>query len=338
MTYGAVTRTLAYVTDTPPYPKYHTFQLNYPTTNAETLSSFREFIKTIRADQLKTWDASSATRKPRLLVVIDAITSNPGILLPWEEMVRICQEVEESESPSSTSVHTVTNSELDTDKFEKSTNTILTLVDAAHAIGQIRSDVTKSGCDFWVSNCHKWLYAKRGCAILFVPRRLAPFFTSICGVIFPVTDSDVLLCLRLCLCRNQHLIRTSIPTSFFYLSPKDVKTGTETFVAQFAWTGTHDPVPYLSTDYGVSLRYAYMDFSDLFNPVALDFRAWLGGEDKINEYCHNLAVSGGRKLAKTLGTHVMNDNGQGTNDDIEGVANMVRLATRRLNEAVLKKS
>ena len=175
MTYGAVTRTLAYVTDTPPYPKYHTFQLNYPTTNAETLSSFREFIKTIRADQLKTWDASSATRKPRLLVVIDAITSNPGILLPWEEMVRICQEVEESESPSSTSVHTVTNSELDTDKFEKSTNTILTLVDAAHAIGQIRSDVTKSGCDFWVSNCHKWLYAKRGCAILFVPRRLAPF-------------------------------------------------------------------------------------------------------------------------------------------------------------------
>ena len=81
-----------------------------------------------------------------------------------------------------------------------------------------------------------------------------------------------------------------------------------------------------------------MDFSDLFNPVALDFRAWLGGEDKINEYCHNLAVSGGRKLAKTLGTHVMNDNGQGTNDDIEGVANMVRLATRRLNEAVLKKS
>lgn len=35
---------------------------------------------------------------------------------------------------------------------------------------------------------------------------------------------------------------------------------------------------------------------------ALDFRKWLGGEEKINEYCRNLAIEGGKKLAETIGT------------------------------------
>jgi len=35
----------------------------------------------------------------------------------------------------------------------------------------------------------------------------------------------------------------------------------------------------------------------------------MGGEEKINAYCHNLAVQGGRILAKTLGTHVMDAEG-----------------------------
>jgi len=35
---------------------------------------------------------------------------------------------------------------------------------------------------------------------------------------------------------------------------------------------------------------------------ALDFRKWLGGEEKINEYCRSLAIRGGKKLAETIGT------------------------------------
>lgn len=43
--------------------------------------------------------------------------------------------------------------------------------------------------------------------------------------------------------------------------------------------------------------------------LALDFRHWLGGEHKINEYTHNLAVAGGKHLASLLGTSVMDPEG-----------------------------
>jgi hypothetical protein len=35
----------------------------------------------------------------------------------------------------------------------------------------------------------------------------------------------------------------------------------------------------------------------------------MGGEEKINAYCHDLALKGGRALAKTLGTHVLDPEG-----------------------------
>lgn len=38
---------------------------------------------------------------------------------------------------------------------------------------------------------------------------------------------------------------------------------------------------------------------------ALEFRKWLGGEDKINAYCHDLAIKGGKVLAAILGTREM---------------------------------
>ena len=37
----------------------------------------------------------------------------------------------------------------------------------------------------------------------------------------------------------------------------------------------------------------------------MDFRSWLGGEEKINGWCHALAVEGGEKMAEVLGTEVM---------------------------------
>ena len=47
---------------------------------------------------------------------------------------------------------------------------MLVLVDGAHALGQLDVDVQQLGADFFVANCHKWLCAPRGSAIMWVRR------------------------------------------------------------------------------------------------------------------------------------------------------------------------
>ncbi|KAL1648953.1 hypothetical protein SLS61_006685 [Didymella pomorum] len=147
---------------------------------------------------------------------------------------------------------------------------VLSLVDAAHGVGHLGLDVTKLDPDFLTSNCHKWLHVPRGCAILYVP------------------------------VRNQHLIRSTLPTSWGFknldtvpntINPKGAFGGDieSEYIGNFEFVGTIDSSPYLCI------------------PAAVEWRKALGGEKVIVEYCKKLAQDAGKMWANELGTEVLDN-------------------------------
>ncbi|PPQ88741.1 hypothetical protein CVT25_008548 [Psilocybe cyanescens] len=221
-TYNSISRTAKYLSDVPPHPTSTVVNLAFPMTHDQIINQFKAHLK----------DNPAKPNKKRV-AIIDSIISNPGVLLPWQDMVQICKE-----------------------------EGVWSVVDAAHSIGQeVGLNLTETAPDFWISNCHKWLSSKRSCAVLYVPER------------------------------NQHIVKSSIPTSAFYISPQDRK-GQPNFVEQYEWNGTIDYAAYLTVK------------------EALEFRHWMGGEEKINAYCHDLALKGGQLMAKILGTRVMDPAGE----------------------------
>ena len=101
--------------------------------------------------------------------------------------------------------------------------------------------------------------------------------------------------------RNQHLIRTTLPTSWgFVPAPKTPdetpaietrsRDGTSRFVTLFEDLATDDYSAYICV------------------PAALKFRREVcGGEDAIMSYCHTLANEAGDLLADALGTEVLQE-------------------------------
>ena len=79
------------------------------------------------------------TRRTKI-AVLDHITSPSGLVLPLEDIIRLCHAAG-----------------------------VPVLVDGAHGPGQVALDLPKLGADWYVGTCHKWLAAPKGCGFLYAP-------------------------------------------------------------------------------------------------------------------------------------------------------------------------
>jgi isopenicillin-N epimerase len=111
------------------------------------------------------------------IAIIDQISSGTAINYPVKELSNLFKEYE-----------------------------IITIIDGAHSAGIVDLNIDEIGCDFYTSNCHKWLFAPKGAAFLWINDKFK-------DKIHPLT------------------------ISLFY------KQG---LIKEFEWQGTKDVTPWLS--------------------------------------------------------------------------------------------
>ena len=241
--YGALEKTLASLVESVPNVQVRKvgygqdYAYSLPCTHAEILNAFSQTLSRLIYDGLQ----------PKV-AVFDTIVSVPGVRFPFERLTRMCKEYG-----------------------------MISVIDGAHGVGQIPLNLTTLDADFFVSNCHKWLYTPRGCAVLHIPTR------------------------------NHHIIRTTFPTSHGFVPNPDLEStkqhfshirnvlaathrGSSQYQTLFQWVATMDYAPYYCVTAAVNFR----------NNI-------LGGEEVIYQYMRDIAQRGADLAAMILGTEVMDD-------------------------------
>jgi isopenicillin-N epimerase len=92
---------------------------------------------------------------------------------------------------------------------------VLTVVDGAHAPGQIELDLASLGADFYAGNCHKWLCSPKGAGFLHVRKEAQPLLE---------------------------------PLAVSWDSTADE------WAVRHRWTGTHDPSPHLAVPAAIAFQ------------------------------------------------------------------------------------
>jgi isopenicillin-N epimerase len=100
---------------------------------------------------------------------------------------------------------------------------IMTVIDGAHAPGQIPLDLKEIGADFYTGNCHKWMMAPKGAAFLYARPEVQP------------------------------LVEPLVVGWGWNLDPS--KVNGPAFYSYLQWTGTKDPAAALSVP--AAIRFAH---------------------------------------------------------------------------------
>jgi isopenicillin-N epimerase len=102
---------------------------------------------------------------------------------------------------------------------------ILTLIDGAHAPGQIPVNLSTIGADFYTGNCHKWMLSPKGAAFLYARREA------------------------------QSLIEPLV-VSWGYSADENTTCGSR-YIDLLQWTGTKDPAATLSVPHAIRFMQAH---------------------------------------------------------------------------------
>ena len=131
---------------------------------------------------------AGVTERTRVLF-LSHITSPTALILPIAELVRRARE-----------------------------RGIITVIDGAHAPGQIPVDLEMLGADFYAGNCHKWMCAPKGSAFLHARRQVQPLLEPL--VVSWGWDSEA--------------------------------PGPSSLVDEHEWQGTRDIAAYLTVPYAIA--------------------------------------------------------------------------------------
>ncbi len=139
---------------------------------------------------------------------------------------------------------------------------IATLIDGAHAPGQLPLDLAAVGADYYTGNCHKWMCAPKGAAFLHVRRERQA------GIAAPVVSWGYVA---------ESMAANGVDTAAF-----DAYTGRDLLARRLQWQGTRDIAACLAV------------------PAALDFQQqhdWPAWQRR----CHDLACATRARVAQHNG-------------------------------------